>query len=221
MNVLIIADTHLPFEHDDYLDFCKQTHKKFHCTRVIHIGDMVDNHSISYHEHDPNGWSPIHEMEATDIILKKWFKAFPKLTLTRGSHDALVDRKGKTVGLPRRCFKPFRDIWNLPDGWIDVFDVEIDGVIYKHGNKMSGETAALRAAKANRQSTVTGHTHSHAGVMYDASEKDCIFGMGVGCGINRKKYAFAYGKDFPKKPILGCGVVFSRTLAQFVPMDLD
>jgi hypothetical protein len=31
--------------------------------------------------------------------------------------------------------------------------------------------------------------------------------MQVGCGIDNSQYAFAYGKSFPKKPILGCGLV--------------
>ena len=31
--------------------------------------------------------------------------------------------------------------------------------------------------------------------------------MNVGCGIDAKAYAFNYGKDSRKKPILSCGVV--------------
>ena len=57
--------------------------------------------------------------------------------------------------------------------------------------------------------TVIGHTHSSAGVHYTANERDTIFGMNVGCGIDVKRYAFAYGKDFPRKPIISCGVVSS------------
>jgi len=34
-----------------------------------------------------------------------------------------------------------------------------------------------------------------------------VWGMAVGCGIDNKSMAFAYGKHFLKKPILGCGVV--------------
>jgi len=116
MNVLVIGDTHLPFESKHYLDFLVETHKKYHCKKVVHIGDLVDNNSISYHEHNPDGWSPCNEMKETDDHLVDWFKAFPKLKLCRGNHDRLVDRKAKTVGLPSRCFAPFRDIWSLPRG---------------------------------------------------------------------------------------------------------
>lgn len=220
-SVLVIADTHLPFEHRNYLEFCKEIQKRCKCETVVHIGDLVDNHSISYHEHDPDGWSPEHEMQETDKHLKKWFKAFPKLYLCRGNHDALVDRKSKTIGLPKRCFATYRDIWNLPDGWEDGFEWELDGVLYKHGTGMSGRYAHIMSAERARQSTVIGHTHSSGGVEYIVSSKDCIFGMNVGCGIDRKKYAFAYGKDFPRKPVLGCGVVTdSGRYAQYFPMEL-
>lgn len=221
-NTLVIADTHIPFVKRGYLQFCKRIEKAFNCTRVVHIGDLVDNHSISYHEHDPDGWSPIGEMRAADKVLKKWFNAFPNVYLCRGNHDSLVDRKGKTAGLPKRAFKQFREIWSLPDSWEDGFSFQFDGVIYQHGTGYSGKYGHVSAAESNRQSTVIGHLHSVAGVSYMASEKDCIFGMCVGCGIDRKKYAFAYGKDFRRKPILGCGVVSATRRgvnAQFIPMN--
>src|SRR3990167_4579601 len=104
-NVLVIADTHIPFEKKGYLDFCRRIHKAYKCVRIIHIGDLVDNNAISYHEQDPDGWSPEDEMKESDKHLEEWFKAFPQVSLCLGNHDRLPDRKGKTVGLPRRCFK--------------------------------------------------------------------------------------------------------------------
>jgi len=220
-SVLIIGDTHLPFEHKRYLEFCKEIETRCKCGTIVHIGDLVDNHSISYHEHDPDGWSPADEMAETDKHLKEWFKAFPNVMLCRGNHDGLVDRKSKTMGLPRRCFAQFRDIWNLPKGWKDDFEWEIDKVLYKHGTGASGKYAHIQAAERARQSTVIGHTHSTLGVEYLASSKDCIFAMNAGCGIDRHKYAFNYGKDFPRKPILGCGVVTDNgKYAQVFAMDL-
>jgi predicted phosphodiesterase len=220
-NVLIIGDSHLPFCHRNYLEFCKEIQARCKCGTVVHIGDLVDNHAISYHEHDPDGWSPADEMAETDKHLKKWFKAFPVLHLCRGNHDVLVDRRRKTVGLPRRCFAEFRDIWGLPKGWIDKFEFTIDGVLYKHGTGMSGRYAHVQAAERARQSTVIGHTHSSCGVEYLVSSKDCIFGMNVGSGVDREAYAFAYGKDFPRKPVLACGIVTDKgRYCQVFPMKL-
>ena len=206
-NVLVIADTHLPFEHPGYLDFCIKIGERCKCQKVVHIGDLVDNHAISYHEHDPDGWSPDAEMREADKHLKPWFKAFPKVFLCRGNHDRLVDRKSKTVGLPERCFRPFRDIWCLPKGWEEEFEFVINGVLYKHGTGFSGRYAHVTAAERSRQSTVIGHTHSTLGVEYIVSSKDCLFAVNCGCGIDRKTYAFAYGRDFSRKPTLGAAVV--------------
>ena len=205
--VLCIGDTHLPFEHPEYLAFCKRIHKEFGCTDVVHIGDLVDLHSISYHEHDPNGMSPEDEMKEADKHLKEWFKAFPVVKLCRGNHDRLVDRKGKTAGLPSRAFRDFRDIWNLPKGWVDDFSFIIDGVKYIHGTGYSGNFAHLKAAYDNRMSVVMGHLHSSCGIEYTANELDCVFGMQIGCGIDRKSYAFEYGRDCKKKPIISVGIV--------------
>jgi predicted phosphodiesterase len=205
--VLVIADTHIPFEHPGYLDFCLDIYRKKNCDKVVHIGDLVDNHSISYHTHDPDLWSPNQEMEVVDGKLEEWFKAFPKLYLCRGNHDHLVDRKAKTVGLPSRCFKAYRDIWRLPKGWKDGFHHIIDDVLYTHGTGTSGKLGHLNAAISNRSSTVIGHCHSFAGIAFTASPKDCIFGMNVGCGIHTRSLAFAYGRDFPNKPIVACGTV--------------
>lgn len=219
MRILIIGDTHIPFEHPHYLQFCKKIYKKYKCTKVIHIGDLVDNHAISYHEHDPDGWSPEDEMKEADKRLRMWFKAFPEVYLCLGNHDSLVDRKGKTVGLPRRCFKPFREMWKLPNGWHDGFEWELDDVLFKHGTGFGGKLAHLTAAESARQSCVIGHLPSYAGISYSANSKDLIFGMNVGSGVDQKTYAFSYGKDFRKKPIVSCGVVIDR-IPIIIPMEL-
>lgn len=205
-NVLVIGDTHIPFEKKGYLEFCKRIERECDCSEVVHIGDLVDNHSISYHEHDPDGWNPAQEMEQSDKILKKWFNAFPEVKLCRGNHDCLVDRKGKTVGLPSRCFRQFRDMWRLPDCWVDDFQFNIDGVLYTHGTRI-GKNAHLLTAQDNAMSTVMGHSHSFAGVAYWANERQLMFGMNVGCGVDRRSYAMDYGKGFSTKPIISCGVV--------------
>lgn len=220
-NILIIADTHIPFEHRDYLNFCKRIYRAFKCARVIHIGDLVDNNAISYHEHNPDGWSPENEMKEADKHLKAWYKAFPKVSLCLGNHDRLPDRKGKTVGLPRRCFRSFREMWNLSKGWVDDFSFVYDDVCYQHN--ASGKYGYIQAALDNRMNTVTGHGHSAAGVAWVANEKDLIFGLGVGCGLDRRRYAFNYGRQYRRKPILGCGLVSVTKYgvnAQFLPMEM-
>lgn len=220
-HILVIGDSHIPFEVAGYLDFCRDIQRRVKCKTVVHIGDLVDNHAISYHEHDPNGWSPQDEIDISKKRLRSWYKAFPEVFLCRGNHDRLVDRKGKTTGLPSSVFKPYREIWDLPDKWQDDFSFEINNVIFQHGTGYSGDNAHTKAAYNNRQSTVIGHTHSTAAVGYIANEKDCIFGMNVGCGLDRRTFAFEYGRDFRKKPIVACGVVTDNgRFAQVFPMAL-
>jgi len=205
-NTLVIGDTHIPFEKNGYLEFCKRIYKDLNCTRVVHIGDLVDLHSCSYHEHSPEGFSPAEEMAKADKTLKKWFKAFPEVFLCKGNHDQLISRKGKTSGLPERCFKSYREMWNLPIKWLDDFQWEFEGVLYTHGTRC-GKNAHLATAMDNAMSTVTGHSHSWAGVAYWSNERNLMFGMNVGSGIDRHSYAMDYGKGFATKPIISCGVV--------------
>lgn len=182
---------------------------------------MVDFHAISFHEHNPNGLSALDEMNEVDKHLKKWKECFPQMFICRGNHDRLPTRKATFNGMPDRVMKSFREIWNFPIGWQDDFTWEFYGVRFMHGTGFSGQNAHIKAAEANRQSTVIGHVHSVGAVNYLTSERDRIFAMNVGSGIDRKSYAFNYGRDLPKKPFLGCGVVTDKgQFAQVFPMLL-
>lgn len=220
-HILVASCTHIPFEHPKYLDFLLDVKKRFKCGVFVHAGDLVDNHAISFFDTDPNGRSAADEMKEADKHLRRWFKAFPEAYLCRGNHDCLVDRKARTMGLPRRAFKAFRDIWDLPEGWDDDFGFTIDKVRYEHGTGRSGRYAHVQAAYDNRMSTVIGHLHSNAGIEWSANYKDRLFGMAVGCGIDRKKYAFTYGRDFKRKPLLSCAIVTDQgKYAQVIPMEI-
>ena len=56
---------------------------------------------------------------------------------------------------------------------------------------------------------------------YFANEDAMIFGMSVGCGVDRHTAAMDYGIKFTSKPIIGCGVVIDGVYAVFEPMRLD
>lgn len=221
-NTLIIGDTHLPFEHPDYLGFCCRIRDKFKCEKVFHVGDLCDNHAISYHEHDCNGLSSAEEVELTRTKLKEWFKHFPKVDLCIGNHDELAHRKALTHGLADFYIKSYRDVWNLPKRWNIEHFYQYNGIKIFHGTGFSGLYPHVNAVKANRQSCIIGHCHAVAGVHWTASEHDVCFGLSVGCGIDRNTYAFQYGRHFKYKPILGCGVIKDGgEQALFVPMKMD
>lgn len=219
-NVLVIGDTHFPFHHKDYLDFCIRVAGEFDCKTVVHIGDEVDNHAISFHNSDPDGLSAGMEADAAQRELERWYEVFPSVTVIVGNHGALPYRQAFANGIPRRFIKTYEEIWRAPRGWKWVHSAVIDGVLYEHGIGSSGKNAALNRAIDNRMSTVIGHVHAWGGVQYTSNVDSTIFGLNVGCGIDVNSYAMAYGKPFTKKPTLGCGVVLhGGKTGIFVPMN--
>jgi predicted phosphodiesterase len=219
-NVLVIGDTHEPFCKEGYLEFCREMQEKYDCGTVVHIGDLVDNHAMSYHEHDPEGRSIGDEYRLALERSKRWYYTFPNVKICIGNHDALPFRKAFTSGLPSSWLKSYQEILQSPKTWEWDFIHEVNGVIYQHGTGMSGEMAAINAARENRQSTVIGHLHTVCNTRFLASFKDLIFGVTVGCGINHSAYAFAYGREQTRKPVVSCAVVLDGTTPINIPMKL-
>lgn len=220
MIVGIIGDQHEPFCHKDYRNFCYEVFNRYKVSRIVNIGDEVDNHALSFHEHNPNGLSAESEAEKAMENLRKWYKTFPKVDVMVGNHSALPHRQATSVGIPRRFLKAYEEVWESPKGWKWHEEIEIDHVRYTHGTGSSGQNGAINLAIRSRQSTVIGHIHSFGGVNYHANNNDLIFGLNVGCGIDTRAYAFEYGKPFVNKPTLGCGIVKDGHDAFFLPMKL-
>lgn len=221
--VLIIGDTHCPAMHKDYIKFLKKIEKKHKCNRVVHIGDLVDWNSISYHEKDPSMPSAEDEFAEAFKQVRKLHKAFPRVDYLKGNHSDLPSRKAKTIGIPEHLMKDFKSLWQL-DGWTihpRYHDLMIDDVIYRHGDKgKGGQQAAYKNAVAEFNSLVQGHLHAQAGLVYHANQHECVFGMQVGCGVEHDHPSMNYGRVYAAKPIVGCGVVHSSKVAFFEPMFL-
>ena len=52
--VLVISDLHIPYHHKDSFDFLREIKKQFKPDFVVNIGDLLDFHAISFHEHNPD-----------------------------------------------------------------------------------------------------------------------------------------------------------------------
>ena len=221
--VLVIGDTHCPCLHPKYIPFLKKIQKKHNCGRVVHIGDLVDWNSISFHEKDPSMPSAAEEFKQAQKQVKALHKAFPEVDYLMGNHSSLPSRKAKMIGLPEEVICDFKSLWGL-DGWTihpRYHDLIIDEVVYRHGDKgKGGSTAAYKNAIAEFKSCVQGHLHAQASVVYHANQEDCVFGMQVGCGVDHDHPAMNYGRVYAAKPILGCGVVYSSKQAFFEPLFL-
>jgi predicted phosphodiesterase len=155
--VLVIGDIHEPFCKSGYLEFCIKTYQEKNCSRVVFIGDIVDNHYSSYHETDPDGMSGGMELSLAISKIEKWSKAFPKADVIVGNHDRMIMRKAFSSSIPKEWIKSYNDV--LGTDWVWHNRLEIDGVQYVHGE---GGTAKTRA-KNDGISTVQG-THPYSGI---------------------------------------------------------
>jgi hypothetical protein len=214
-NILFIGDIHAPFDIEKYVKFCYDQQIKYNCGTVVFIGDVIDNHFSSYHESDPDGYSAGEELDRAINRLSDYYFTFPIATVIVGNHDRLVYRKAFSAGVSKRWIKDYKDVLDTPK-WNFVESIELFGVNVNHGE---GGTAKNRIKK-ELQSQIQGHLHSEFYVEYLVGAKFIIFGMQVGCGVDNKSYAMAYGKNY-KKPAIGCGVLLEKgTLPMVIPMKM-
>ena len=61
--ILVISDMHLPYQHKDSIIFLKEIKKEYKPDMVVNIGDLLDFHAISMHEHNPDLYSVGHELD--------------------------------------------------------------------------------------------------------------------------------------------------------------
>ena len=204
----VIGDTHLPFELDGYLDFCQETFDKWDVDTVIHIGDMFDNHSLSFHDSEPMLHNVMGEYESAFERASDWYEAFPEATLIMGNHDRIPARQLRKLGMePSIYMRPIEELFGMPKGWSVADSVVIDDVLYHHGETATGVNGFRKDAEQRMRCTVSGHNHSNAGISATATDQELVWGLAVGCGVNHEHMAFAYGRNFAKKPIVACGVV--------------
>lgn len=208
--ILIISDTHYPFAIDGHLKFVKKVYDKYKCTQVIHTGDLLDQHAISFHEIEPDSLGFETERTRAKKDIMKLAKLFPKMKICLGNHDLRLYRvAAKKAGIPVSCMKPIQELYDLPKGWEVAEEFYVEDIKFVHGEGYSGMTGHINNAKDSRQSTVMGHLHSFAGVSYLANNNELIFGMNAGCLIDAGAYAMRYGKKFKFKPTITCGVIIN------------
>lgn len=219
--VLAIPDIHAPFQHPKTIEFLQYVYNHFKCDRVVCLGDEMDFHAISRWPKDPDGHGAGLEFSFGLSFLKELYMAFPVCQTVYSNHTARPYRNAYEYGLPKAFLKDYKTLLEAPDGWSWSENIEIDNVLYIHGEGFSGQYAHVRAAAAYRQSVVIGHIHSFGGVQYMQTKKDRIFGMNAGCLIDQEAYAFKYARTMPQKPTIGCGVIINGIHAFFIPLHED
>lgn len=218
----VFSDVHAPFDHPNYPYFLRDTFHKYGVKSVVCLGDIVDNHAISRHGAEPCALGAYSELDISIQRLKIYSTLFPELDYVNGNHDERIIRQAGSVGIGTRFLRTMHDVLELPDGWRCCGEEYInDGVLYSHGVSWCGKNGALNKAEHERMSCCIGHSHAFGGIGYSSNSRDKVFGLNVGCGINREAYAFAYGRYSKQKETLGCGIVFDKENAIFVPMGKE
>lgn len=220
-SILVISDQHFPYNHPDIVAFLREINSAYKPDKIVNIGDEVDYHASSFHEHDPDLLSPGDELKTSIRRLQPIYKLFPEMDLVDSNHGSLVYRRGKAFGIPKHAFKSYQQILEAPVGWkwhdhLVLHATEGAPIYFCHGRSND----ALRNSKNVSMNFVQGHFHSKFEIRYWANEVNLYWGMTVGCLIEKASLAFAYGKTSSDKPIIGAGIILEGW-PKLLPMILD
>lgn len=218
---LAIGDLHTPFHHPDALPFLVAVRDKYKPDQVVFLGDEIDAHAISDWPTDPDGRSAGDELEEAIEALQGFYVEFPDAMICESNHTFRAAKKAYKVGLPQAFMKDIGDVLGAPKGWRWADHWIVDGVRFEHGESFGGQIGAFRTAMLNHQSTVIGHVHSFAGILYSsASAGENLFGMNVGCLIDDQTYAFKYAKFVKSRPWIGVALI-DCGVPMLIPMKMD
>jgi hypothetical protein len=205
---------------EGYAEWCMDTFDSWGVNRIVHVGDFIDYHAVSRHISEVGYSDPVQEQEKAYVQIQHMQDVFgKKVECLLGNHDQIPARLLKEFGVPPEWLRSPNQLWDLEWTFYPRYHkLQIDDYQIMHGDQgRGGKTPALAKAEADWTSTVAGHHHSAAGVWYGCNNNSRYWGMSVGCGVDHKHAAMAYGKTFAQKPMLGCGVVIDG-IPYFEPM---
>ena len=221
-SILVIPDQHSPYHHPDAWNFLAAVKAAFEPDLVVNLGDETDGHALSFHDSDPNLDSAGVELDKAREGLSYLHALFPTMLICDSNHGSMVYRKAKHHGIPAQAIKSYREIlfpehkapgWSWADEWI--VHTPLGAVMFKHQ-----ASNVVAEAAHQRCNLMVGHNHSLFEVKYAASSDYLYWGATSGCLVDNDAMAFAYGKTFMKKPIVGCTVVLEGRPV-LVPMVLN
>ncbi len=207
MRILVISDLHAPYTHPDATEFLRGLKKDVKPDCVVCIGDEIDAHGWSRWDPDPDAKGPGDELAAAIDTLSPIFDLFPNVYVCESNHGDRAYKAAARARIPAAFLRPVREVICAPRGWKWADNWVHDEILFKHGDGFSGQNGAMTAAQAARSNTCIAHIHSWAGLQHHANECNTIFAMNVGCLLDTKARAMAYGKNYPHKPVIGCGVI--------------
>ena len=205
--ILVISDTHVPYHHPDALKFLSAIKDKYNPDRVIHIGDEIDSHAMSFHDSDPDAFSAGDELRRARDVIWQMEEIFPKVEVIESNHGSLWYRKAKHHGIPREVIKSYEDILGTKK-WSWHYDLTLtlpngQPCYFHHGKSANG----LLASQKLGMSFVQGHYHGKFGIQYWGTKERLNFALQVGCLIDDHALAFEYNKTTMDRPVIGLGMI--------------
>lgn len=218
--ILVISDLHIPYHREDSFEFLKEIKKEYKPDTIVNIGDEIDCHALSFHDHNPDLASAGHELVRAKDFIKELESIFPEMTLLDSNHSSLVYRRAIKSGIPRGYLKEYNEFLNVKKwNWVDNLTLTLPNkqrCFFTHG--ISADVT--KVSQINSQSCVQGHFHSKFKIEYWANSDALFFAMQVGCLIQQTNLAFTYSKNFKTKFIMGCGMIVDST-PRLMPMVLN
>jgi len=218
--VLVISDLHIPYHHKDSFDFLREIKKQFKPDFVVNIGDLLDFHAISFHEHNPDLPSIGDELTVSKNYIKELESIFPNVTEVHSNHSSLVYRRAIKYGMSAQFLRPYGEFLGTKKWqWVDDLKLQMcngKSVYFTHGRSAD----VLKVSQTMAMNCVQGHYHTKFSIGYWANPDDLYWGMQVGCLINQKSMAFSYAKNFSTRFVLGCGIIIEG-MPRLLPMVLD
>jgi len=213
-SILILSDTHFPYQIPDYFEWIKKIKEKVNPTMVLHIGDLADFHSISQHLHSAELPNIKYEIKDAIKCIRKLRKIFPQpMPIINGNHDIRIQRLAEKSEIPNSFLRNINDILEIEKSWKwtwhDKLILELPNktkVFFTHHFKSN----VISSAKELGMSYVCGHQHTLSQLTYISSPLALNFAMCVGCSINPKHEAFKYAKNFIKRPIISVGAIINN-----------
>jgi hypothetical protein len=207
--ILTFGCYHSPFNHEDAPKFLDALNTKYKPDVVVNLGDEADNHAISFHDADPDLFSPGDELERAKKNLNCLFQIFtkPHVFNCHSNHGSLVYRKQKHHGLSRAFFRDWDEILEAPKNWTWHFDVSLKTALqYVNFNHGMSTTPGNYSQKLGI-CTAEAHYHEKFDIFYWGNPIALNWGMHVGCLVDDASYAMAYNKTNTKRPVLGASII--------------
>ncbi len=218
--MLVISDLHFPYCHTDTFRFLRAIKKQFKPDRIIQIGDEIDAHSFSFHDADPDLYSPGDELGLAKGYIKDLEKLFPVMDILESNHGSLFYRKQKSAGLPKAIFKSYKEIYNVNSWkWHRSLTIKLSNgsFCYFHHGKSAD---VMKTSMSMGMSCIQGHFHEKMSVQYWGNSLGLYFAAQTGCLVDDDSLAMEYNKTNLKRPLIGVIMVIDG-LPRVIPMVLD